>query len=171
MAQRSGGFWRGFAAGAAMVALGGLILALAVSSRGVTIAVDARALGAQVEAAVRREVADQLPRVLETAGQDLPDLVAARIAQHLTAGPLPVGPVEVDLPPALREELRRRLTLALAEAGRSYLAGLDQEEVAALAGREARRLVESQLLAGGRGYRVLVRLLPWWAVPVTVRGR
>lgn len=164
-------FWRGFHVGA----LTGLLLATAflfgVPRQGVTISVDAGLLGEQVESAVRRQVAAQLPAALAAVEDQLPELVAGRVAEHLTAGELNVGPVALELPPGLAAELRTRLTAALTEAGRSYLAGLDQEALAARAGREARALVQERLLTGGVGYRFQVRLLPWLVLPVTLEGR
>ncbi|BDG59376.1 hypothetical protein [Caldinitratiruptor microaerophilus] len=166
-----GRFWFGFAAGwlAALLLVAALVYRL--SARGLVLTVDAASVGARVEGEVRAEVEHELPAAIQRARRELPGYVAARVTERLAGGRVQLGAVEIEVPPGLRREIERRLTAELTAAGDELLARVDVRAVAAQAGRVARRLVEERLLGDLQGYRLVLRPVPWLAVPVTVRAR
>lgn len=165
------GFWRGVAAGWLLAALVAAATAGGVAHRGITVTLDAAGLGARVEAEVREHVRRELPGALDEVRGQLPSIVAREVSARFATGRVSLGPVELDIPPAMHPEIEERLTAALTAAGGRFLGELDPTQAADRIAREARVLVEQRLAAGLQGYRVMVRPLPWLAVPVQVRVR
>lgn len=166
-----GSFWPGVAAGILVALLGVAGAGVLLARNGLTVTVDGASLGARVEAEVRAQVRRELPGALAAVRGQLPPLVAREVTARFAAGRVNLGPVELDIPPAMQAEIERRLTAALTEAGSRFLSELDPDQAADRIAREARHLVERRLAADLRELQVVVRPLPWLPVPVQVRAR
>lgn len=162
-------FWRGVATGA--LVLGAFIVGALVrlSTSGVAVSLDVSGLAAQVRLEVEEHVQEELPGVLARLQAEVPAQVAQRVAARFQDDRIDLGGLVVQVPPTVARALERQLTLALTEAIRGLLAGVDTGGVAGRVGQEAEALVRARLGRTVAGWRPQVRLLPWWTIPVTVR--
>lgn len=166
---RASSFWQGFLLGILIMAAFMAGITWQLSRRGLTITLDTSALAAQVEAEVRDHIRRELPAALSRVRAELPEFVAGRVAGKFQGHKVNLGPIEVELPASVVQELESRLAAALTEAAADLMQEVDADQVAARVGAEANALVRSRVARALSGWHPEIKPLPWLTVPVTIR--
>lgn len=162
-------FWSGLVVGVLLVMMFLFGALYRLQSTGLTVPVDARDLANQIDAEVQAELRQEMPAALAEMKVTLPAIVARRAAEKLREGKVDLGPVTVDLPPALVQEVQGRLTAILAEAVSGFVDQVSVDQVAQRLGAEAQALVRERLVASMAEQRFPLRPLPWLTIPITVK--
>jgi|GEM_PF-2706479 len=162
---------RGVVAGAGAAAA---VLALALGylmRAGLVVTVETDALAARVGAEVRAAVRRELPAALESVRAEVPAQVSAEARRHLSGLRVELGGMSFGLPEAAEAQVEQAVDQAV-RAGVDAVAGLvDVDGLAERIGERAATLARERFAEVLEDQRLQVEVAPGVQVPVRIRSR
>ncbi len=166
---RSGPFWRGVLAGAGAV-LAALAMGIGyLTTAGITVTVAAGPLAEQVAAEVETAVRRELAAALADVQAQWPARVQEAARSRLSGLRLEVAGLTVELPEAVREQVERAAEQAAQSALEAAADRAQVDAVAARVGGRAAALARDHLPEALGGQRLVLQVAPGVAVPVRIR--
>lgn len=145
-----------------------LVLGFWAVRQGITVYVPTRVVAEAVGQEVERDSYVHLPQLLNGLQHSLPSSLASAVFPHLGTGTyrISVGGYWVELPPAVGEQLKSRVTQAFATAVQNYLGRTDRSTLARQMGQTANHLVRYEIATRLQGTRVILQPERWLRIPL-----